>query len=102
MLRSSIEKNVHFIALILLIALVGTLGVSEFYYSYAESHENKREPVSEPKKVVDNGYSHKIHPQIIKIMNHAQPEYELAKTKLSQLCISNYGAMVLRNISVGS
>lgn len=73
-LRSPVKKNFHLVTLILLIALVGTLGVSEFYYSYGESHENKRESVSKSMKVVDDRYSHKIQSQIIKIMNHAQPE----------------------------
>ena len=74
MLRSSIKKNFHLVTIILLIALVGTLSVSEFNYSYGESHENKREPVSKPKKVGDDRFSQKIHPQIIEIMNNAQPE----------------------------
>ena len=59
-LRFFIKKNVHFITLILLITLVGTLGVSEFYYIYGESHENKRESVSELEKVGKNEFSHKI------------------------------------------
>jgi len=74
MSRSLIKKKVQLVALIFLIALVGTLGTLEFYYSYGESHENKRESVSKPIKVGDDRYSHKIQPQIIKIMNHAQPE----------------------------
>lgn len=72
--RFPIKKKVQLFALILMIVLVGTLGASEFYYSYGASHENKREPISEPKKVGDSGYSYKIHPQIIKIMNQSQPE----------------------------
>jgi len=74
MYRFTKKKNFYFISLVLLTALVGTLGISEFNYSAGESHENVREPVSEPKKVGNEEYSPKIHPQIIKIMNHTQPE----------------------------